>query len=194
MFLQSCDGFYLFLGFIVFVELFGRYFRKVLHQPNAWVYNFSIPVEYLFYWFIFFIHFVNKVNKKITIAFSVCFFAYVLTSLLFIKGLYSFNNNFLLIGSLLTLVLSILFFIEMYQADHDFSLLRIPMFWIASGVLLFNAGEFTSDLLSEFFINKDNDAVLNLFYLINNRLILVLYSCFIVAFLCEKIYGTYKRV
>ena len=51
---RSLRWFPFFLFFIVAVEFTAMYIRQVLHQPNVWLYNFSIPVEYLFFGLIFF--------------------------------------------------------------------------------------------------------------------------------------------
>jgi hypothetical protein len=60
------------------------------------------------------------------------------------------------------------------------------LFWITTGVFLFNAGEFSYNLLSIFFIGKNIDSTLSIFKSINHKLLLVLYSSFVVAFICEK--------
>jgi hypothetical protein len=38
-----------FLLLIICTEFTARYYRRVLHEPNTWLYNISIPVEYIFY-------------------------------------------------------------------------------------------------------------------------------------------------
>jgi hypothetical protein len=182
-----------FLGIIVLVELTGRYFPYVLKQPNAWLYNLSVPFEYLFYTFIFLLHYNKKINQFIAKGFLLLFSLYVVISLMFITGMYTFNVIFLNIGSLAMIILSILYLLELYFSDEILAIWVHPMFWITIGIFLFNAGEFSYNLLSKYFFDNDFDATLKIFRSINNRLILVLYSCFIIAFLCQKISGTYKK-
>src|SRR5688500_16270722 len=62
-----------FLIFIVVVELTGRYIRKELHQPNAWLYNISVPIEFLFYGFIFYLHYYKKSFKQTAKLFLILF-------------------------------------------------------------------------------------------------------------------------
>ena len=65
------------------------------------------------------------------------------------------------------------------------------MFYIAAGLLLFNAGEFSANLFAEFYGRLDPG--FKLFRDINNKLILVLYISFAIAFLCQRITGTYRK-
>jgi hypothetical protein len=182
-----------FLFFIVLIELTGRYLPYVLRQPNAWLYNLSVPFEYLFYSFIFLLHYNRIINKMIVKGFLVLFTAYAIISILFITGIYTFNVHFLIIGSFFMIVFCILYLFELYNAEQEYSIWGYPMFWVTAGILLFNAGEFSYNLLSEYLIDKDIDYTLKIFRSINNKLILVLYSSFIIAFICQRISGTYRK-
>ena len=181
-----------FLAFIVLAELTGRYLSKELRQPNAWLYNFVVPLEYLFYSIMFYLHYKRKTNLFLAKFFLILFPIYVLISLI-IKGVYYFDTGFLLIGSFMMMILSLLYFFEIYSQSSDIPIWKTPMFWITVGILLFNAGEFSYNLLSKFFISNKMDMSLKTFRSINNKLILILYSSFIIAFICQKITEKYKR-
>jgi hypothetical protein len=181
-----------FLFFIVAAEFAGRYMARELKQPNAWLYNFVVPVEYLFYTFIYLLHYKRKTNRFVAKLFFSVFILYAVISL-YIKGVTYFNTDFLLYGSFFMILLSVLFFLECYQQLHDTPIWRLPVFWVATGVLLFNAGEFFYNLLSKFFIHDYLDPNLELFRSINNKLILVLYSCFILAFYARRLQRHTKR-
>src|SRR5688572_6352391 len=86
-----------FLFIIVVAEFSGRYLYKELKQPNAWVYSFVVPIEYLFYAGIFWLHFKRSVNRSIAIIFLVGFAVYTVITYA-MNGVYNFNTNFLLIG------------------------------------------------------------------------------------------------
>jgi hypothetical protein len=181
-----------FLLFIVLAELTGRYLSKELKQPNAWLYNFVLPVEYSFYAIIFLLHFRKRIDRLIVIGFLILFGAYTLLVFM-INGIVKFNVDFLLIGSFAMLIFCILYLLEQYNDPQGSSLLQNPMFWVTVGLFLFNAGEFSYNLLSKYFIENKMDPSLKLFRAINNKLILILYSSFIIAFICQKITGTYKK-
>jgi len=174
--------FYLFL--IISVELTARYIRTILHQPNVWVYNCSIPIEYLFYGFVYYTSFEKKQNRLIAKWFLISFAVFVFFNIIFIQGLGKYNSNVVLAGSCCMIILSGLMLFEVYSyVQHIWT---YPLFWIATGVLFFNAGEFTYDLLSNFLINSGIDEAAAFFATINHKLILVLYLCLTISFICGR--------
>ncbi len=182
-----------FLLFIACVELTARYFTYELKQPNAWLYSLSVPGEYCFYSFIFYQFYTGRLAKRLAIAFIILLTLYAAYSMLFITGLKFFDMNMLVAGSFAMIIFSILYFIELYDSNDSNPVYNTPMFWICTGIFLFNAGEFCYNLLSVLVIDQGFDSTLKIFRTINNSLILILYSCFIIAFICQKISGTYKK-
>lgn len=182
-----------FLIMIVLVELSARYMTYELQQPNAWLYNLSVPCEYIFYAFIFKESYHSSLFKKLARVFMVAFFIYAIISMVFINGMKFFDMNLLVAGSAFMILFSILYFIDLYNQPGEESIFRTPMFWITTGIFLFNAGEFSYNLLSKLLFDSPFDSRLEIFRSINNRLILVLYSCFIIGFICQKISGKYKK-
>jgi hypothetical protein len=173
-----------YLLFIVAVELTGRYVRKVLKLSNVWMYNISVPLEYLFFVFIFWFFLKNKITRKLCVLFLLTFSMYVAVFLL-INGIANFNENVLIIGSFFLIVFPVLYLVELYNSPGIISLNKYPAFWIAVGVLLFNAGEFSYDLLSKFFFDRfDRNAAV--FRSINTYLNLLLYLCISFSFLWKK--------
>src|SRR5688500_1013615 len=79
--------FVFFLFAIVLIEMVGRYYRKVLHAPNTWLYNFSIPAEYLFFGFILYLSFTRKISRRIAMVFLIFYPVFVGVNLL-IHGIY----------------------------------------------------------------------------------------------------------
>ena len=169
-----------FLFFILAVELCGRFFYKELHVSNAWLYNFSVPVEYLFYTFLFYSFYKRKFNKTLAVVFLTVFPVWVLVSLVFINGVYLFNDNFLMTGSISMVLFCFLFFIELLMNEELVNPFRQPIFWIACGLFLFNAGEFTYNTFLDILIGKWVYGK-KLFEQINNNLIFVLYTSIIIA-------------
>ena len=171
-----------YLFFIVLVEFLGRYMRTELKVSNSWLYNISVPVEYLFYVFIFFSFFKKKTNHWLSTVFLVLFCVYVITYLV-INGITHFNRNVLIVGSFSLIIFSVLYLIELYNSPGIIDLNRHPVFWIAAGVLLFNAGEFSYDLLTKFLFANRMDRGAIIFRSINSYLNLLLYLCTSISFL-----------
>lgn len=169
-----------FLFLIVIVELIGRYYSREIHKSNAWLYNLSVPIEYLFYAFMFYQYFISKSFKKLALVFLSLFPVFAVINFLFIQDAARFNTNFLKVGSLFMFLFAILYFYDFLKIDKVVSPLKQPFFWIASGVLLFNAGEFVYNVFFEFYF-KNWEVGLKLFRDINNNLIYVLYSCIIIG-------------
>ena len=95
---SSLRWFLPYLTLIVFVEIMGWYLRVFLGKTNAWLFNISVPIEYLFFAFIFYSHYVKLINRKFAFIFIVLFSIYAIAHSL-IKGIYYFNTYYLLTGS-----------------------------------------------------------------------------------------------
>lgn len=174
-----------FLIFIVCVELTGRYSRRVLGITNGWLYNLSIPIEYLFFTFIFCRMYSRIAYRFLTMWFLILFSIFIVINIM-VNGLAEFHTNVLQVGSFFMIVFSVLYFINLYQDAEMEIVWRQPMFWIAAGVFIFNMGEFAYDFLSDYLINHGLDRTTAIFRSINNNLILVLYSFLIIGFLCNR--------
>jgi hypothetical protein len=178
----------LFLIFIVTVELTGRYIGRVLKEANYQLYNFSVPVEYLFFAFLFYRFFKTASYHRVAGWFLVIFPLFALVNFFFIEGPDIFNTNFLKVGSLCMIILACLYFIEILKLEQLINPLVQPMFWIATGIFLFNTGEFVNNSLSHvLFANWKN--WMATVSKINHSLIYILYSCIILAaisFLWDK--------
>lgn len=182
-----------YLLFIVSVELLARFLYHELHQPNAWLYNLSVPVEYCFYLYMLSHIFTRKIFIIASLLFGSYFLLYWLYGLIFVTGFASFNQKLFVAGSTGCMLFSILSFIELYQSDNPRNIYLTPEFWIITGIFLFNSGEFVYDLFSEFAQQHMMQQSARAFMFINHSLINVLYSTYIISFLCQKIYGISKK-
>lgn len=175
-----------FLLLMVSAELSGRYIRRVLHEPNVWLYNITIPVEYLFYGFMIGSLCVNRSFKKFIFYSTLLLGGWVIINLLFIQGFTNLNTYTLKAGSSCMIVFSGIGLIDLFRNDNNTSILKIPLFWICAGVLFFNTGEFLYNFVFDILLEKHWDKAAKVFAAINNKLIYVLYSCISIAILCTK--------
>jgi len=174
----------LFLLFIVTVELAGTYMAKVLHQQNAWLLNISTTLEFIFYAYIFSRTLRNPAYKKMTLGFIAFFPMLVVLNMVFIQGFTEVHSYTNALGSVLMVVFCSLFFYELLLNPLEGELHKVPMFWVSTGILFFYLGRLSYDL---FYTLLKNDAMSrDLFKSINNNLTLILYSCFIIAILCQR--------
>lgn len=175
-----------FLFVMVSAELTGSYFRRELKQPNTWLYNISIPVEYLFYGFIIGSLCLTVSYKKFIFYSSVIFGTWTLINLFFVQGFMQLNTSTLKIGSSLMIIYSCTGLLDLFKNDNHQSLLKNPLFWICTGLLFFNTGEFLYLFFLDIFIQNDWDRAAKVFASINNKLIYVLYTCISIAIVCSK--------
>ena len=182
-----------YLLLIVCVELTARYLYYELRQPNAWLYNLSVPIEYCFFASLFLFYTKSRLFRKMLRSFIAIFFVYSVYSIIFITSLKFFNRDLLVVGGFFMIIFSVTYIVELYRQDHEYNIWSLPMFWICLGTLLFNLGGFSRDLLG-WFSSKDAFAnTIRILRGINHGLNYVLYSCIIIAFICQKIFGTYRR-
>lgn len=171
-----------FLFFIVAVEITGAYYSKILHKPNAWLYNFSVPLEYLFFTWLLSQHFRTPAFKRIAIFFLVGFSSFMVLQLFVFGQLTVFNSIFLKIGSLAMIIFCCFYFIDFMRDEVPVNPVKEPMFWIVSGLFLFNAGEFLYVSLSNILFsdwNKWKPVIIK----INNNLIILLYATIAIGIL-----------
>jgi hypothetical protein len=170
----------------------GWYLPNFLGKPNAWLFNISVPVEYLFFSFMFYSFYEKRFHRNLAVAFMILFSVYAVGYSL-MNGLKIFNSYYLLIGSFVMVTFSVLYFYDQYTRTETGNIWSEPMFWITTGVFLFNAGEFSYNLLQKFIVNNELDVRLDLFSSINHKLIVVFYSLIAAGFICLKITKDYKR-
>ena len=173
-----------FLLFIVTVELTGTYIAKVLHRQNAWLLNISTTLEFIFYAYIFSRTLRNPAYKKMTLGFIAFFPVLVILNMAFIQGFTEFHSYTNALGSVLMIIFCSLFFYELLLNPLEGELHKVPMFWVSTGILFFYLGDLSFNLLYN--LEKSEAMGRVLFKSINNNLILILYSCFIIAFLCQR--------
>lgn len=178
-----------FLLFMLIVEIIGNYLDHVLDVSNAIVYHYSIPVEYMFYAFLFSLHYRSQKFKKAAYAFILLLPVFAIINYFIIQQGEQFSTHVLTVGSFFMIVFSCLYFVELLGLDQIVHPLRVPFFWIVTGVFLFNAGEFVYDVFfSQLFVDWAEG--LKLFKTINHSLLYVLYSCISIGIILT--YGSKK--
>jgi len=175
-----------FLLFMICAELTARYIRKELGQVNTWVFNISIPLEYLFYAFMIGSLCITPRIKQSIFFILAAFGVFALINLFFVQGFYQLDTVTLKVGVCFMILCSGLGIIDIFTNDNHETLAYNPLFWICTGVLFFNAGEFLYLFFMDTFLSKGWDKTAKVFGSINNKLIYILYTCISIAILCSK--------
>jgi hypothetical protein len=170
-----------FLFVTAVIELTGAYRAQVLQLSNHPIYNIYSPVGILFYAYIFSIHL--KQFKKLVWSSVIILVSFAIINLAFIQGMGKFNSYTQIIGSFIIIIFSCLYLYTLMNMEQYQNLLKIPMFWITTG-LLFSC-LFSFVYWSFFELQVDYRGTL--FRLLVKNAVIVRYSCFIIALICKKI-------
>ena len=176
----------LFLGFIVLTELAAKYNRVPLSQPDTRLNVLSTTVGFIFYAYIFKGYLRRPFFKRMVSAFMVVYPLLVGIDLLLLQGFTLQHSYTQSLGAVCMILFCCCFFYELLLNPVEEQLRRDPMFWISTGILFFYLGSLSYNLLFNFLAKFAAGEGGKLFQSINNNLILMLYSCFIIAFLCKR--------
>jgi hypothetical protein len=174
-----------FLLFILLVELTGNYFRKVPYA-NAQLYNFTIPLEYLFYLFLFWLH-GGKILKPFSKS-AALFLALIALFYLIKLPLIILHSYVLITGQAFVIISCCIYIYEQFKSSIEDSLLKNYFFWLCAGLFLFNLGDFTYFALYPIIHENKWDTADFLFSTINHSLLLLLYLSYIVSIIAYKKY------
>lgn len=177
----------LFLFFVLVVELIGRALPTIFRMENAWLYNFSVPLEYIFYQYLFYLHGKKRLRRLSIIGIASIILVSCLSFLL--TGTADFHDKVLLVGHVFVISCCCVYIYQYFIDLSDLPLIKDYFFWITSGLLLFNLG----NLAYVFFLPLMRDIELDregeIFRIINNNFLLLLYLSFIMAMIVLKKVG-----
>jgi hypothetical protein len=173
-----------FLLFIVAAELTGTYIGQVMHESNHTLYNFTYLIGFIFYTTLYYKIYKVPIHRKILVYISVLFILFYVLNIFFIQKIGIFNSYSVIVGSLVLIVYTCLYFLELIQQVKAEKTLTEPMFWISTGILI-------SCLIGFFywtFFELKIDRSGTLLRLLIKNAVLVRYLCFSIGFLCQKMY------
>lgn len=174
-----------FLLLMTLVELTGMYIWKAGHA-NTWLYHFSVPVEYIFYTYLFYCYFQQRSFKLLAKVLLVLIPVIAILNTVFLQGFLIPNTNVLKTGAASMVLLSCLYFVDIFKREDQIVLAREPMFWIATGVLFFNAGDLAFNIFFDYILAHRTHPGAHLFISINGKLVYVLYTFISIALLCTS--------
>jgi len=179
-----------FLLFSMLISITGYFYSFYLKTGNHFIFNLYLLVQFLFYFGIFYKTFQTKKLKTFTLFVSICFLIYLLISFIFLDGFHTFNSLAFTIGSVLTILFCLLYFGALFNADGFINYFKIPMFWIATGILFFFVGNFLYLSFLNYILENNLDSGGNIYEVIIITLNLLLYCFFSIGFLSNQ---TWKK-
>jgi hypothetical protein len=172
-----------FLAAIVLVELTGRYLRAQLLQPDT--VTLTTTAGFVFYTYIFRSYLQDPFSRRVALVFMIAYPSLVLIQSLMMQGFPS-RSYLPSVGAVFMVLFGFRYFYELLLHPLEGRLRQDTMFWIITGILFFHLGSLSYNLLFNLLEKYTAGEGRKLFQSINNNLILMLYSCFIIAFLCKR--------
>jgi hypothetical protein len=158
---------------------------------NNIVLNIWGPVEFSFYFFLIGQVIVSRKVKKHILYTTTAFVIFAFINLFFFQHNDLFNPINFTIGTVTTVILCIYYFFELFQKTESQSLIRLPSFWVVSGILFNVVLIFPIMALISFMdqISKANQKtsmiIFNHIVAIFNIISILTYVLYSIGFLCR---------
>lgn len=176
-----------FLLLTLFVECANAFhLLPFLHYSNHWYFNIFSTVEFLYYSFIFYQILEKTPLKKMIATIVVIFFVFTCINIFFIGSFYRFNTISYRAGAVMVVVWCLLYFRQLMQSTEQIILARNPFFWISTGLLFFYLGFFFIFCAFDYIAYKNIKYNGELWNIISDTLNFLLYSCFVIALICQE--------
>ncbi len=167
------------VGFIVSIEIASRvmWFLKV---NNLFLLPFYTVVEFSFLLWVFRTQLHQKKEQRILLFFFLGFLLFSLIYLVFVHDFSLHNNYHRIVESVFLLFLALWYYFRSIKSLKDRFLEYNPMFWIATGILIYFSGTVFIFLLSNYLRNYTDTLRLNV-WAIHALFNVILYTLYGIA-------------
>ncbi len=172
-----------FLFFSVVIDLTATFYSQYFKKSNHFIINLTLPVIFTFYFYIFYKAFETKKLRKMVYASFIIYMIFFFCDIIFINGLFFYNSYSYCLGCILIILCCLLYFMWLFTSEMLVNYFKIPMFWIATGLMFFYAGNIVLSSLMGSIIDHSLDFI---FYPISIILSIILYGALSIGFLCNK--------
>ncbi len=129
--------------------ILGRY--SINNYPLI---NLLCPVQLALFMYVFSMFFEEKLSFKIVFA---CFLVFFVINFIWIENPFEFNTNSNGISSLILIAITIRYLYKLLSELPEIHIYKLPMLWIAFGVLLYCSGTLFVFLASKYLIKSPAD-------------------------------------
>lgn len=177
-----------FLVITLLVQLSAQAYSQVTKKSNHFIFNCYIFIQFIFYLFVFYKTFEKRKLKLLTMVMAAMFVVFYLYQTVFEIGIFTFVAESNTLGSILVIVCCLLYFVSLFQAEEVVNYFRIPMFWIATGLLFYFVGNFLYLGLVNYIVQHRLDSSGNIYLYFIVVLNLILYGLFTAALLSNQLW------
>ncbi|CAM1339208.1 conserved membrane hypothetical protein [Tenacibaculum aestuarii] len=175
----------------ILVELFAISWKLELHQTkywnysrsNLWIYNAFLSFRHVFT--LLFIYFIIETPQlKQMIKWSIIpFILFFTLNYVFVQTPFYVNSYTIILSSIILVVISVAYFKQILEETKIIKLSIKPEFWICLGGFIYYTGTLPFFILFNKLITTSS-SYLNSFLFINDTLNIVMYSMYLIGFLC----------
>jgi len=175
-----------YLALTCLTEMGAIHLRRVMHVHNSWLYNLFLLAECAmntcFFYYLF--SALKHRNKLLLIWITIFLLAYV-TELYFIH-FYMFAANTATVMAIVFVLASIYYYYLLLVAPSHVNLKVHAPFWWVNGTILFYFGSTATDLFFDYLVHhKAPEFSQSVYYIISSMLNILLYCCWLYAFICR---------
>ena len=151
---------------------------------NVWIYCAFITIRHLFFLAYFHAILENELVKKIIRWSVVPFLVFAVLNYFYIQTPFDANTYTMIIANSFTIFLVLIFFQEILRSKKIIRLGQSTQVWIAFGTFIYYSG--TLPLFIFFnYLMKYSPGAFSSYYQINDALNIIMYTSYLIAFLCK---------
>lgn len=155
------------------------------HQNNIPIYNIVGIFDNVVLLLIFYYSGVNQKYKKVILGFIVILSIFSIINISSIQGINNLNTYSRLVRAIFIVIITLSYFYELLKGADNQNLIKLPLFWVSTGLLFFSTGTFFLYSLYTFYTNL-NPETGKILWLINSLLYLVQNVLFTIALFCNR--------
>ncbi|MBL4710102.1 MAG: hypothetical protein JKY48_16860 [Flavobacteriales bacterium] len=153
---------------------------------SLWMYHMTMLIETGFIWVIYRFQLRSILSQKFFVSIAIFYACFFIYSMLYLQSLSEFPAYIRFVESIIVIFFCITYYVLCLRQLDTQLIHRSFMFWVSTGLLLY----FTSNLLITLFGNiliqeSDNESW-QAIWSVHNILNVILYICFIIAFLQKE--------
>jgi hypothetical protein len=175
-----------FLLFTILIQIAGYTYSIYFKKSNHFIFNIDLLVQYLFYFLIFYNTFETKSLKLLTLFGSIVVTLYAFFNFFYKNSFFIYSSATNTLGSILSILFCLLYFASLFKFEASINYFKIPMFWIATGLLFFFVGEFIYLSFIDYIIAHNIDKEGNIYSFIIVTLNLLLFSFLSIGLLSNQ--------
>ncbi len=176
--------FVIYLFFVVIYEIGSLYNWFSINHRNLWIANLTMSFSFIFYSLLL-LKIIKKdsLQKKIKLSINLAI-SFSFINILFIQGFWNLNTITILLEYAILISTTCLYFYELLNCSEKLIVVKLPDFWLNTGLLFFCLAQFLFFTAFSYMAYKGSRDFNGLFYVISNVANAILYSCLTISFLC----------